>query len=118
MKRTDQALVRHLDRDEIRALLDVPDTKSPSGLRDRAMRHLAFAAGLRVSELVGIKLDQLERGAAPCIHVMGKGRRERVLPLWKETASAIAATASSRRPARGGAGDGRRRGQPRLAAGA
>jgi integrase/recombinase XerD len=90
MKRTDQALVRHFDRDEIRALLDAPDPKSPSGLRDRAMLHLAFAAGLRVSELVGLRLDQLERGSAPCIHVMGKGRRERVLPLWKETASAIA----------------------------
>ena len=90
MKRTDQALVRHLDRDEIRALLDAPDPKSPSGLRDRAMLHLAFAAGLRVSELVGLRLDQLERGSAPCVHVMGKGRRERILPLWKETASAIA----------------------------
>jgi len=89
MKRTDQALVCYLGRDEIRALLDAPDPKSPSGLRDRAMLHLAFAAGLRVSELVGLRLDQLERGPAPCVHVMGKGRRERVLPLWKETASAI-----------------------------
>ena len=90
MKRTDQALVRHLDRDEIRALLDAPDNRSPSGLRDRAMLHLAFAAGLRVSELVSIRLDQLTRGSAPCVHIMGKGRRERVLPLWKETAAAIA----------------------------
>lgn len=98
MKKTDQALICHLNRDEIRALLDAPDPKSASGLRDRAMLHLAFAAGLRVSELVGLRLDQLERGPAPCIHVMGKGRRERILPLWKETASVIAAWLKARQP--------------------
>jgi integrase/recombinase XerD len=99
MKRIDQALVCYLGRDEIRALLDAPDLKSPSGLRDRAMLHLAFAAGLRVSELVGLRLDQLERGSAPCVHVMGKGRRERVLPLWKETASVIAEWLKARKTA-------------------
>lgn len=98
MKKIDQALVRHLNRDEIHALLDAPDPKSVSGLRDRAMLHLAFTAGLRVSELVGLRLDQIERGPAPCVHVMGKGRRERVLPLWKETASAIAAWLKARAP--------------------
>jgi integrase/recombinase XerD len=99
MKRIDQALVCYLGRDEIRALLDAPDLKSPAGLRDRAMLHLAFAAGLRVSELVGLRLDQLERGSAPCIHVMGKGRRERVLPLWKETASVITEWIKARKTA-------------------
>lgn len=98
MKKTDQALVRHLNREEIRALLDTPDPGSASGLRDRAMLHLAFAAGLRVSELVGLRLDQLERGPTPCVHVMGKGRRERILPLWKETVSAITAWLKARAP--------------------
>jgi integrase/recombinase XerD len=96
MKKTDQALVRHLNREEIRALLDAPDVRSAAGLRDRAMLHLAFAAGLRVSELVGLRLDQFERGPTPCVHVMGKGRRERVLPLWKETACAIEAWLKTR----------------------
>ncbi len=99
MKRIDQALVCYLGRDEIRALLDAPDLKSPAGLRDRAMLHLAFAAGLRVSELVGLRLDQLERGSAPCVHVMGKGRRERILPLWKETASVITEWIKARKTA-------------------
>jgi integrase/recombinase XerD len=55
IKKTDQALVCHLNREEIRALLlDAPSTRSASGVRDRAMLHLAFAAGLRVSELVGL----------------------------------------------------------------
>ena len=97
-KKTDQALIRHLDRDEVRALLDAPDPRSAAGLRDRAMLHLAFAAGLRVSELVGLRLDQFECGSAPCIHVMGKGRRERVLPLWKETAAAITVWLRARAP--------------------
>lgn len=80
MKKTDQALVRHLNREEIRALLDAPDARSAAGLRDRAMLHLAFAAGLRVSELVGLRLDQFARGPTPCVHVTGKGRRERSMP--------------------------------------
>ena len=53
------------------------------------MLHLAFAAGLRVSELVGLQLDQLDRPTLSSIHVLGKGRRERVLPLWKETTTAL-----------------------------
>jgi integrase/recombinase XerD len=100
MKKTDQALIRHLNRVEIRALLDAPDPSSTSGLRDRAMLHLAFAAGLRVSELVGLRLDQIQQGTAPCVHVMGKGRRERILPLWKETATIIAVWLKVRVPHR------------------
>jgi site-specific recombinase XerD len=53
------------------------------------MLHLAFSAGLRVSELVTLCMDQLDQQTLATIHIMGKGRRERVLPLWKETANAI-----------------------------
>jgi site-specific recombinase XerD len=98
MKKTDEALVGYLTRDELQALLDAPDARSSSGIRDRAMLHLAFAAGLRVSELVGLRLDQLDQPTLSTIHVLGKGRRERVLPLWKETASALKAWLA-RRPA-------------------
>src|SRR6516225_3409926 len=91
MKKTDEALVGYLTRDELQALLDAPDARTSSGIRDRAMLHLAFAAGLRVSELVGLRLDQLDQPTLSAIHVLGKGRRERVLPLWKETASALKA---------------------------
>ena len=55
------------------------------------MLHLAFAAGLRVSELVGLRLDQIDRQTMSSVHIIGKGRRERVLPLWKETAAAVKA---------------------------
>jgi site-specific recombinase XerD len=90
MKRTDQALVGYLIRDELQALLDAPDPSTVSGIRDRAMLHLAFAAGMRVSELVGLRLDQIDRSLST-VHIIGKGRRERVLPLWKETATAVKA---------------------------
>ena len=91
MKKTDQALVDYLARDELQALLDAPDTSTVPGIRDRAMLHLTFAAGMRVSELVGVRLDQIDRQGASTVHIIGKGRRERVLPLWKETAVAVKA---------------------------
>ena len=57
MKKIDQVLISYLTRDELQALLDAPDPRTASGVRDRAMLHLAFAAGLRVSELVSVRLD-------------------------------------------------------------
>ena len=91
MKKTDEALIGYLTRDEMQALLDAPDPRTKFGVRDRAMLHLAFAAGLRVSELVSLHLDHFDGQACSRVHVMGKGRRERVLPLWKDTATALKA---------------------------
>lgn len=91
MKKIDDALVASLSRAEVQALLDAPDRRTTLGIRDRAMLHLAFAGGLRVSELVGVALEQFDGRTPATIHIMGKGRRERVLPLWQETASAIRA---------------------------
>jgi site-specific recombinase XerD len=90
-KKTDERLVAYLTRDEMQAVLDAPDPCSRDGVRDRAMLHLAFAAGLRVSELVGLRLDEIVLQPQPAIHVRGKGRRERVLPLWKTTTKALRA---------------------------
>jgi len=91
MKKMDETLVAYLTRPELQALLDAPDPHTAPGVRDRAMLHLAFAAGLRVSELVGLRFDQLDNRSMAHVHVMGKGRRERVLPLWKETTAALKA---------------------------
>lgn len=96
MKKTDEALVAHLGLEEIQALLDAPDPRTVSGTRDRAMLHITFAAGLRVSELIGLHLDHVDQHHWASIHVMGKGRRERILPLWKETAAALKAWISIR----------------------
>jgi site-specific recombinase XerD len=90
-KKTDTRLVPYLSSQETDALLNAPDPSTRAGLRDRAMLVLALTAGLRVSELVGLRMDDLTLQPSPTIHVRGKGRRERVLPLLKETASALRA---------------------------
>jgi len=72
-------------------LLDAPQPVDWAGIRDRAMLHLCFAAGLRVSELTGLLLDDLTLQPHASILVHGKGRKERCLPLWKETATALRA---------------------------
>jgi site-specific recombinase XerD len=90
-KRHDQALVRHLTIDEVRAILDAPNIATRLGIRDRAMLHLCFAGGLRVSELVALPLENISLQRTASIRVFGKGRRERCLPLWKETAADLRA---------------------------
>ena len=84
-KKADLPPLDYLDRDEVQALLEVPATHTVTGLRDRAMLCLAYNAGVRVSELIGLALDDLQAPALDCIRILGKGRRGRVLPLWKET---------------------------------
>jgi site-specific recombinase XerD len=91
MKKADSRLVRHLSTEEIQALLDAPQPVHWAGIRDRAMLHLCYAAGLRVSELTGLRLEDLSLHPHPAIVVRGKGRRERSLPLWKQTAAALRA---------------------------
>jgi site-specific recombinase XerD len=90
-KKTDEALVDYLNRQELQALLDAPDPTTRAGTRDRAMLHVCFAAGLRVSELVCLRLDDLQTHPQTSIRIRGKGRRERILPLWKETAKVLRA---------------------------
>jgi integrase/recombinase XerD len=89
-QRTDTRIVRHLTADEQRALLDAPEPSTRLGIRDRAMLLLALAGGLRVSELVGVRLDELQfNGRYVDVRVRGKGRRERALTLWKSVGDAL-----------------------------
>lgn len=90
-KRHDRRLIRHLTMEEVRAILNAPDITTRLGIRDRAMLHLCFAAGLRVSELVGALLENLSLRRPASILIRGKGRKERSLPLWKETAGDLRA---------------------------
>jgi integrase/recombinase XerD len=96
-KKTDTRLVGYLVQEEMQALLDSPDPSTREGVRDRAMLHLAVCTGLRVSELTGLRLDDLAPQSAS-IRVRGKGRRERALPLWKTTAAALRAWLAIRGP--------------------
>lgn len=90
-KKTDSAIPDYLSAKELQCVLDAPDPRIYTGIRDRAMMHLAFAAGLRVSELVSLLVKDLKLSPEPAISVMGKGRRERVLPLWKQTTQCLRA---------------------------
>lgn len=96
-KRAEERLINHLTREEMRGVLDAPDPGTRSGVRDQAMLYLGFAAGLRVSELVGLRLEDLELdGPYPSILVHGKARRQRRLPLWKEATRVLRAWLSVR----------------------
>ena len=100
LKKTESRLVPHLTREEMQAILDAPDPTTRAGIRDRAMLHLCYAAGLRVSELIGIRTEDLTFQPRGSVLIHGKGRRERCLPLWKTTAAALRAWLAVRGPAR------------------
>lgn len=96
-KRTEQRLINYLSKEQMKAILDAPDPRTRYGIRDQAMLYLGLAAGLRVSELVGLRLDAVELdGPYPSILVCGKGRQQRRLPLWKEAARVLRAWLSVR----------------------
>lgn len=90
-KRTDTRLMQHLTMDEMRALLAAPDVTTRTGIRDRAMLHLGFATGMRVSELVSLRCSDAMLHPRPAVRIIGKGRKERCLPVWKQTADELRA---------------------------
>lgn len=91
-----QSLPRYLTTEEVERLLLVPDPGSPLGQRDRAMLEVLYATGLRVTELVQLRLDQvnLELGI---VTVVGKGSKERLVPLGDQAGDLIKAYCASGR---------------------
>ncbi|MCY1302139.1 Tyrosine recombinase XerD [compost metagenome] len=85
MKRFDKPLLGFLSREEVRALLAAPDTTTWFGRRDRMLLKLLYNTGARVSELVGIRVRDLALDVTPSVRLHGKGRKQRTVPLWKET---------------------------------
>lgn len=83
--RLPRALPKSLSEAEVEALLAAPDVTTPLGLRDRAMLETLYATGLRVSELVGLRLNELSLEAG-VVRVMGKGSKERLVPLGEVAA--------------------------------
>lgn len=90
-KRYSKPLLGHLSREQMQAVLDAPDPTTWAGQRDRVLLAVMYNTGGRVSEVVGLRRGDLSGADARSIRIRGKGRKERVVPLWKKTAAALAA---------------------------
>ena len=90
-KRTDRAIVQFLSEDEIDALLASPDRSRWIGRRDHALLLVAIETGLRVSELVGLRCQDVVLGSGAHVRCFGKGRKERVTPLTAPTVAVLRA---------------------------
>ena len=88
--RQEHHLPAHLGEAEMAQLLEAPDTTRPLGRRDRAIMELFYASGLRLSELVGLDVDDVNL-ASRTVRVLGKGRKERLVPFNRSTEAAIRA---------------------------
>lgn len=83
-----RALPRNLTIDEIFALLDRIEAPDLAGLRDRAVLEMLYATGLRVGELVSLRLDHVDLAGA-LVRVLGKGGKERIVPFGSKAAAAL-----------------------------
>lgn len=84
----DAKIPMHLSEDEMSAFLGMPDAATPLGRRDQALLELCYASGLRLSELVGLDLDDVNLSSR-MVRVLGKGRKERLVPFNRTTADAL-----------------------------
>jgi site-specific recombinase XerD len=90
-KKFTRGLVAFLSRAEVDALLGTPDHRTWSGRRDHALMLLAVQTGLRLSELTGLRCDDVNLETGSHVRVIGKGRKERCTPLSKSTRAVMAA---------------------------
>ncbi|MPZ89650.1 MAG: tyrosine-type recombinase/integrase [Nitriliruptorales bacterium] len=90
-KRFDRPELDFLSRDEIDALLDAPDTSTWSGHRDATLFAVLYNSGARVSEATGLTNADVLLDRASALQLHGKGRKQRVVPLWKNTAAKLRA---------------------------
>ncbi len=91
-------LPKFLNRNEVDRLLEAPDPERPKGLRDRAMIHLLYSSGLRVSELCELQLSDLNEELG-VVRVVGKGNKERLVPVGSAAVAALAGYQATGRPA-------------------
>lgn len=90
-------LPKSLQPSEVEALLRAPDKSTPDGLRDRAMLELLYATGLRVSELIHVKIEDLVMDAG-FLRTIGKGSKERIVPFGDTARDAIVEYLEQGRP--------------------
>ena len=89
MKRFERPLVGFLAREHIEALLNAPDPTRFSGQRDRVMFTTLYNTGARVSELTGMRVADLSLIPGASLHIRGKGRKQRTVPLWARTSALL-----------------------------
>ena len=92
-----RSLPKSLNESEVEDLLNAPDINQPIGLRDRAMLELLYASGLRVSELVGVKVNEVSTQDG-VVRVTGKGSKTRLVPMGEEAADWIDQYLKTARP--------------------
>lgn len=85
VKRFDRGPVSYAAREEMTALLNAPDRATWSGHRDGVMLATMYNTGARVSEITKLNVEDLQFGPTTTLRIHGKGRKERVVPLWKST---------------------------------
>jgi site-specific recombinase XerD len=89
VKRTERKLVGYLTRPEIDALLSAADLTNWDGRRDHALLLTLYNSGARVSEIIGVRRDEVVLDAPASLKLHGKGRKERAVPLWARTAQVL-----------------------------
>jgi integrase/recombinase XerD len=89
MKRFERPLLGFLSRDEVQAILDAPDTTTWCGHRDRVMFSMFYNTGGRVSEITGLQVADVVLDGCAAVRIHGKGRKERSVPLWRNTVTEI-----------------------------
>lgn len=92
-----RALPHPLGVDEVARLLEAPDPGTPAGQRDRAILELLYGSGLRISELVGLDVDDIDLESGS-VRVLGKGGKEREVPIGRQSRSAIRTYLARARP--------------------
>ncbi len=91
----DRRLPHFLDEDSMRRLMDQPDGATPQGMRDRALLELLYSTGIRLSELIGLNLQDMEMSGGT-IRVLGKGNKQRIVPFGRPARRALEAYLSVR----------------------
>jgi site-specific recombinase XerD len=84
-KRFERASVGYLTREQIQAVIDSADASTFSGQRDRVLLMLLYNTGARVSELASLQVQDISLESRMSVHVRGKGRKNRSVPLWRQT---------------------------------
>ncbi len=91
VKRFDRPVLGYLSREEITAIIDAPDRTTWSGQRDAVLFAVLYNTGARVSEMIRLLVGDVLLDRASSLLLHGKGRKERVVPLWKSTAAQLRA---------------------------